>query len=200
MNNPSAPSPNSPRDDEHTELTLLQGQVHMLEAEMESLRRRMKMLEARSGEPTASEPVAESSAPNKPELSNRAAPVNQASTPNLASPGNAAQSPAKKRRRRSSSLKSGTSNHPKRSSPPRKRSRSSRVQRQLLFGYSLVIGAALLAVLVLMIMNLFGSNQNLPGGRESNPAADTSGSDEINIEIETRPDLQELRDALESAE
>lgn len=163
---------------------------------MESLRRRMKLLESRARQtPESTEDVATAN-PDESTHAVRTPTSNVAKATSSAAPASASpnQHPSSPRRRRRSNSSR------KRSNRPRKRSRSDKIKRQLLLGYSLLIGTALLAVLVLMVFNLFGNNQMFGGGGEVSRSSGGDSSEEFQFEIESTPDLQELREALENAE
>ena len=111
--------------------------------------------------------------------------------------------PVRTQRHRSPSLKDSDEARAKRpaKSKPRRRSRTSKLKRRLLFGYGLLIGGALLAVLVLMIINLFGTTQfTLDGSTSIGTAASSDENSGVELEIDNKPDLDELRRAIENAE
>ena len=191
---------------ENTEVALLREQVALLESEMEALRRRMKLLEGRAGEPIENLPreavstVPESirkryENPHAPE-SPPAQTARTAATTQDAHSRSPQTSHTRHRRRSSTQGQSSSEEHPKRTGRSRRRSRGSKIKRQLLFGYGLLIGTALLVVLVLMIFNLFGTEPVFSGGAITG----TSDPAEVNIEIDDKPDLDELRQAIENAE
>ena len=169
---------------------------------MESLRRRMKLLESQTGSGEQDSPNAGAAAAANNTPSGHRSTSASTSAQNVSS--NATTNPHaslhKKKRRRSGSANHSGDTHTQRSSKPRKRSRGSKFKRQLLFVYGVLIGAVLLTVLVLMIFNLFGSNPILPGGGATDGSTNASDSAEVDIEIDTKPDLEELRRAIENAE
>ena len=186
-----------------------QAHLEMLEAEMESLRRRMKLLETRLIELDGREPAnnnlsavgkaSTSTSSNSLQTPNAMAP---AASVNAGSP-TAPPAPVRKHRRRSPSLKDSDEVRAKRParSKPRRRSRTSKLKRRLLFGYGLLIGGALLAVLVLMIINLFGTTHiTLDGNTSIGTAASSDENSGVELEIDNKPDLDELRRAIENAE
>ena len=198
-------SPKAMSDTADTPSTRSQAQLEMLEAEMESLRRRMKLLETRLAEIDGQVPSDTSlSAVNETSPSSINTESSVPGTGSLASAnvGAANNSPTRRSRRRSTVSTDSDGNELRRRSKakPRRRSRASKFKRRLLFGYGLLIGGALLAVLVLMIMNLFGTNHITLDGGATGTGATSSGDTGIELEIDNKPDLDELRRAIENAE
>ena len=192
---------------DNAEVSLLREQLELLESEMESLRRRMKLLESRAGTPTQNSLKSGAAAAPSAILNKYENPNLPKASPPSAAPGtSAAPSPPSsssshhKRRRRTNELKQTTGDHPKRTGRSRRRSRASKIKRQLLFFYGLLIGTALLVVLVLMIFNLFGTEPILGGNSSTSFTDERNDSAEVNIEIDDKPDLEELRRAIESAD
>jgi len=164
------------------ELIPEQDSIELIESEMDILRQRMKRLETRmqrlTGKSTTT-PLASTVAETRP--SDSANPQSSI----ILTPTTANQNTSSPTRRRHS--KKPVRTDAKRPIRTHRKRRSSKVKKNFLLGYGLLIGVGVVSVFVLMVLNLFNADIYIPSG-------------EPEIEIDETPDLEELRMSIQDAE
>lgn len=175
----SIPSTNAQQDDPTPE----HDSIELIESEMEGLRQRMKRLELRLGKLTgnsAPTPLPNASAETQSYSSSKQSGV-------ILTPATPNQSTNKTARRQRP--KKQIRSNAKQTTRPHRKKRSSKVKRNFLFGYGLLIGVGVVSVFVLMIINIFSDNMYIP--------MSTSREE---IVIDETPDLEELRMSIQEAD
>lgn len=158
--------------------------IELIESEMDALRSRMKRLEIRLEKLTGTPgPVPLSAARNARKSQSTETQNNIILTP-ASSHQKENTLPQRRPPKRASSTKV------RRTSRKPRKTRSSKVKRNLLLGYGLLIGVGVVSVFVLMILNLFNAEIFLPK---------SSSTPTVEIELDATPDLEELRMSVEEA-
>lgn len=159
--------------------------VELIESEMDALRQRMKRLEKRLQHLTGNSvpvPLSATSHTRNP------APGDTQSNIILTPASSSQQTNTSSHRR---PLKKPSGQKSRRTSRKPRKTRSSKVKRNLLLGYGLLIGVGVVSVFVLMVMNLFNADIYLPS---------TAPPATVEMEIDAAPDLEELRMSIQDAE
>lgn len=166
-----------------------QAKADLLEAELESIRRRMKFLEKRlddlEGRPQNVEPLSVAAVAEKNTAP--APPTNV--TPSV---------PSRKRshRRYSRSSESSTNSASSSTTKSRRRSTKSKVTKSFFHIYAMLIGTLLLAILIAMVVNLFRPITYVPLGKGSSESSAATPD----LIIDDRPNLNELRQSFQDSE
>lgn len=158
--------------------------IELIESEMDALRSRMKRLEIRLERLTGTAGSVSLRATSNSLESQSTEPQSNI----ILTPASSHQKESNSSQRQPLKRASGTK--ARRTSRKPRKTRSSKVKRNLLLGYGLLIGVGVVSVFVLMILNLFNAEIFLPK---------SSSTPTVEIELDATPDLEELRMSVEEA-